>query len=183
MTEPNEILRGWQQTLIEAGYPLPKYGADGLGGTETRDALKDFQAASGLPLTGQFDDATRATLLIQFHPTRRDSMNTILGSIFSGLLGNIFTWNLVQGYIRDGLKLAAGAIGLDGLVGADGSKVILASVLAVIGVVWSALSNNRKTQALDVVRAIDASPSVTLIKAEDTTLGKPIVAASVTRTL
>ena len=110
-------------------------------------------------------------------------MNTILGSIFSGLLGNIFTWNLVQGYIRDGLKLAAGAIGLDGLVGADGSKVILASVLAVIGVVWSALSNNRKTQALDVVRAIDASPSVTLIKAEDTTLGKPIVAASVTRTL
>ena len=180
----DEIMRGWQQRLIDVAategrpYPLPKFGPDGLGGIETRDAIKDFQAAHVLPLTGQFDAATRAAL--QSITTRKDSpMTNILGSIFSGLLGNIFTWTLVQGYIRDGLKLAAGAIGLDGLVGADGTKIITASLLAIIGVVWSALSNNRKVHAIEVVKAVDASPTVTLIKAQDTTLGKPIVASVV----
>ncbi|HEY9599168.1 MAG TPA: peptidoglycan-binding domain-containing protein, partial [Cyanophyceae cyanobacterium] len=36
-----------QQALIDAGFPLPKYGADGQFGAETKAAVKDFQTASG----------------------------------------------------------------------------------------------------------------------------------------
>ena len=43
-------------------YCLPKYGADGDFGSETEGALKAFQAYAGLPVTGVYDDATRAKL-------------------------------------------------------------------------------------------------------------------------
>jgi hypothetical protein len=36
-----------QQALIDAGFPLPKHGADGKFGSETKAAVKDFQTASG----------------------------------------------------------------------------------------------------------------------------------------
>jgi hypothetical protein len=36
-----------QQALIDAGFPLPKYGADGKFGSETKAAVKDFQTDSG----------------------------------------------------------------------------------------------------------------------------------------
>ena len=41
---------------------LPRYGADGEFGSETEKALKRFQKAEGLPVTGTYDDATRAKL-------------------------------------------------------------------------------------------------------------------------
>lgn len=41
---------------------LPKYGADGWFGAETQDAVEAFQKAKGLPVTGVYDDATRAAL-------------------------------------------------------------------------------------------------------------------------
>ena len=41
---------------------LPGYGADGDFGGETEKALKAFQEAAGLPVTGVYDDATRAKL-------------------------------------------------------------------------------------------------------------------------
>jgi hypothetical protein len=36
-----------QQALIDAGFPLPKFGADGKFGSETKVAIKDFQTSSG----------------------------------------------------------------------------------------------------------------------------------------
>ena len=41
---------------------LPKYGADGDFGSETEAALRAFQASEGLPVTGVYDEATRAKL-------------------------------------------------------------------------------------------------------------------------
>jgi hypothetical protein len=37
-----------QQALIDAGFPLPKFGADGQFGSETEGAVRDFQRAVGL---------------------------------------------------------------------------------------------------------------------------------------
>jgi hypothetical protein len=37
-----------QQALVDAGFPLPKFGVDGLFGDETKAAVEDFQRASGL---------------------------------------------------------------------------------------------------------------------------------------
>lgn len=41
-----------QQRLIERGYSLPKYGADGVYGDETVDAVKAFQRDNGLAVDG-----------------------------------------------------------------------------------------------------------------------------------
>ena len=41
---------------------LPKYGADGDFGGETEAALRAFQEAAGLPVTGVYDEATRKAL-------------------------------------------------------------------------------------------------------------------------
>lgn len=41
---------------------LPKYGADGDFGAETEKAVMAFQQAAGLPVTGVYDEATRAAL-------------------------------------------------------------------------------------------------------------------------
>ena len=41
---------------------LPKYGADGDFGSETEKAVRSFQEAEGLPVTGVYDEATRKAL-------------------------------------------------------------------------------------------------------------------------
>lgn len=41
---------------------LPRWGADGDFGQETEDAVKTFQEAEGLPVTGIYDEATRKAL-------------------------------------------------------------------------------------------------------------------------
>ena len=51
-----------QQRLIALGYRLPKYGADGHMGNETADALRQFQRARNLPVSGTGDAATLAEL-------------------------------------------------------------------------------------------------------------------------
>lgn len=56
-----------QEALLKAGYDLGDYGpkhngVDGEFGKKTEDALKAFQKASGLPVTGVYDEVTRNTL-------------------------------------------------------------------------------------------------------------------------
>lgn len=51
-----------QKQLINAGYVLLQYGADGDFGRETEEALKRFQADNGLKSDGVFGEATRAAL-------------------------------------------------------------------------------------------------------------------------
>lgn len=62
--QPNEIIRSWQKLLVDAGYPMKPFGADGLGGKTTQDAIIAFQKSRvpPLPVTGQFDAATRLAL-------------------------------------------------------------------------------------------------------------------------
>jgi peptidoglycan hydrolase-like protein with peptidoglycan-binding domain len=51
-----------QQALIDAGFPLPQFGADGAFGTETRNAVMDFQRASSLVEDGRVGPATMSAL-------------------------------------------------------------------------------------------------------------------------
>ncbi len=51
-----------QQALIDAGFPLPQFGADGSFGSETKNALKDFQRASSLVDDGKVGPATMSAL-------------------------------------------------------------------------------------------------------------------------
>jgi hypothetical protein len=51
-----------QKSLIDRGYDLGKYGADGKFGAVTEKAVMDFQQDHGLSLTGIWSDAERAVL-------------------------------------------------------------------------------------------------------------------------
>lgn len=51
-----------QKRLISLGYSLPRFGADGLTGNETAEALKKFQQDKGIPVTGRADAPTLAEL-------------------------------------------------------------------------------------------------------------------------
>lgn len=51
-----------QRALMAAGFPLPRYGADGDIGRETQGALSAFQAARGLAVTGKPDTGTLQAL-------------------------------------------------------------------------------------------------------------------------
>jgi muramidase (phage lysozyme) len=51
-----------QKALIALGYPLPKYGVDGIRGTETVNAVKKFQQDNGLAVDGDPGTNTIAAL-------------------------------------------------------------------------------------------------------------------------
>lgn len=51
-----------QKRLLQLGYKLPKFGADGVAGSETADALRLFQRDKGIPITGRIDAPTIAEL-------------------------------------------------------------------------------------------------------------------------
>ncbi len=51
-----------QQALIDAGFSLPEHGADGIFGSETRQALMEFQRASSLHVDGVVGPATMSAL-------------------------------------------------------------------------------------------------------------------------
>ena len=55
-------VRSLQINLVKAGFKLPKYGTDGIFGSETAAAVINFQTANGLPGTGIVDAATWAKL-------------------------------------------------------------------------------------------------------------------------
>lgn len=51
-----------QQALVDAGFPLPVYGVDGIFEAETRGALQNFQRSSSVPATGILDSASMSSL-------------------------------------------------------------------------------------------------------------------------
>ena len=55
-----------QQALLDAGYPLPKYGVDGIFGNETEAAVKAFQKAHGLKDDGIVGPKTMQALDTSF---------------------------------------------------------------------------------------------------------------------
>lgn len=60
--QPADVRRA-QERLKEAGFnPGP---TDGQLGAQTKDALKEYQKAHGLPPTGQLDEPTRELLMVQ----------------------------------------------------------------------------------------------------------------------
>src|SRR3990167_4666258 len=63
-----EDIRNLQNTLIAAGYDVGKFGADGVYGADTRDAVKEFQAdavarGAQIAVDGKVGDKTRTLFL------------------------------------------------------------------------------------------------------------------------
>ena len=61
--EKGNITKIIQRLLIEKGYKLPRYGADGSFGAETEKAIKKFQSDHGLIVDGIVGKNTWSKLL------------------------------------------------------------------------------------------------------------------------
>jgi hypothetical protein len=59
-------VRKLQQALVDAGFPLPKFGVDEKFGGETQSAVRDFQAASGIKVDGKVGPQTMGALDARF---------------------------------------------------------------------------------------------------------------------
>ena len=57
-----EAVKELQEDLLSLGYSLPKYGADGDFGSETKAAVEAFQRDHGMTVTGIADSATLAAI-------------------------------------------------------------------------------------------------------------------------
>lgn len=59
-----------QKALVALGYPLPRFGVDGIIGPETKGAIQKFQTAMKLPASGNADGETVEVLNNQLlaHP-------------------------------------------------------------------------------------------------------------------
>lgn len=57
-------VRELQKDLIRLGYDLGKWGADGKFGSQTAKAVREFQAAYGMPVTGAWSDEDEERLAI-----------------------------------------------------------------------------------------------------------------------
>jgi len=55
-----------QQALMDSGFPLPRFGADGIFGNETDSALKNYQRARGLTADGIVGPLTMGRLDADF---------------------------------------------------------------------------------------------------------------------
>lgn len=56
-------VKSLQEALMKLGYELPDYGADGKFGSETKDALMDFQKDEGLEVDGEYGEKSHAALM------------------------------------------------------------------------------------------------------------------------
>lgn len=61
-TEGSDV-KQLQAYLLQLGYSLPKYGADGDFGAETEAAVRAFQKAEGLEVDGKYGEKSHATLM------------------------------------------------------------------------------------------------------------------------
>lgn len=77
-------IKAFQQALIAAGYPLPRFGADGSFGAESRTAMQRFQNEVGIPVTQHPKEATAKVLSERLGSQASKDMNAfILGAPFS----------------------------------------------------------------------------------------------------
>src|SRR5690606_16420855 len=112
-----------QQAIMNAGISL-RGGADGVFGTATRDALKQYQAARGLTQSGKVDEATAAAIA-SGGASGIATPNAMLG-LSPGALGTAVK-QLQQRLIDVGVTVRGGADGIFGPATANAVKAFQAS--------------------------------------------------------
>jgi peptidoglycan hydrolase-like protein with peptidoglycan-binding domain len=100
-----------QRLLIERSIRV-RGGADGVFGTATQSALKEFQASMGLPQSGKVDDATAGALASADGPSGAAAASPFIGLKAGSLGGSVK--GLQQKLIDAGISVRGGADGIFG---------------------------------------------------------------------
>ena len=111
-------VKQFQSALIAAGIRV-RGGADGVFGTATVAAVKDFQTQRGLPATGKVDEATSKEVSSE-GPSGLASPSPLLGLQY-GALGNAAK-DLQKALIAAGVKVRGGADGIFGVATVNALK-------------------------------------------------------------
>lgn len=115
-----------QNLLIDAGYPLVKYGADGIFGSETKASVVAFQKDAGLPETGVCDEetwkklaqkATEGETEDEVNPYTMPTVNLSRGAKGEGV--KWIQWELTDA------EISCGKYGIDGDFGPDTLAAVL----------------------------------------------------------
>lgn len=131
-----DYVKLFQQALIDAGYTIDKYGADGIYGTETQNALKRLQKDLGVSETGKWDEATRKAAILS---GKFQGMEEVTKEISRGL-GDTYT--VLESYtetidyasqIRTGLQYKASTKGTDWDLLEDAETELLNEMLVYAG--------------------------------------------------
>ena len=102
-----------QKALVDLGYPLPKYGADGDYGNETAGAVKQFQRDHKLYASGEVDAETLRKLdQVAPAPGKQPVTYPEYGKMFQD---GVLTATVGVGYDEDGADLLERKQILDGL--------------------------------------------------------------------
>lgn len=100
----NDAVKSLQKNLIALGYKLPKYGADGGFGEETKNAVKAFQKAEGLSVDGIVGPATLSAIANKLSKkSTSSSYSTILGKERKNKSSDVKAYQ--QKLIKAGYKL------------------------------------------------------------------------------
>jgi peptidoglycan hydrolase-like protein with peptidoglycan-binding domain len=113
----SDAVKQLQQALINAGVAV-KGGADGAFGANTRSALKQYQQALGLNVSGEVDDAT-VSALAQGRTVAAGPTGMV--GLKSGSLGDTVK-SLQQALINAGVSVRGGADGIFGPATAQALK-------------------------------------------------------------
>ena len=109
-----------QNRLIEKGYSLPSYGADGYYGGETEDAIRQLQADAGIGVDGICGDDTRAIIDSSFvRPDRPEYPGYLIyyGQVSEDV--RTIQLRLIE------LGYDCGYCGADGFFGADTERAVM----------------------------------------------------------
>jgi len=115
-----------QQALLDLGYAMPKYGADGGYGNETRAALSLFQQDRGLSPTGRLDKSTLAALDKAAPPPGSKAVN--YPEYDQMLADGVLDVTLGLGFDEDGSDLSERLKILGGLASRGFEKLDLATL-------------------------------------------------------
>jgi peptidoglycan hydrolase-like protein with peptidoglycan-binding domain len=152
-----DSVRALQQALLDRGVTI-RGGADGVFGAATTEALRRFQTANGLSVTGIVDAATAAALGLPSDTLATSSTNS--GGLARGARGAAVR-QLQERLIALGYSVAGGA---DGIFGAGTAAAVqafqTANGLAATGVVDAATA-----AALAAATPSTAPPTTTTVPA------------------
>lgn len=101
-----EAVRELQEGLLQLGYELPMYGADGEFGSETEKAVKAFQSDCGLNPDGKYGEKTREAMRLALVgmdtgeklPDQSESKNVVIvseGGVVNVRKGNATTYGRI----------------------------------------------------------------------------------------